>query len=176
MGQLIDDLLMLSAVTRRDFKFKRVNLSLLARAIADELKRENPERRVDWHITPEMWVHGDAHLLSIMLENLIRNAWKFTDRQATPKIEFGTTQRKNIPMFFVRDNGAGFNMTYAGKLFSPFQRLHSTDEFPGTGIGLAIVRKGVERMNGHVGLESEPGKGSRFWIELPAAAAPAPAG
>lgn len=167
MGHLIDDLLMLAAVTRRDFRLHRVNLSLLAHGIVEELQKEHPERRVEWRITPGMWARGDAHLLTIMLENLLRNAWKFTGRQAAPIIEFGTTQRNGIPMFFVRDNGAGFDMAYASKLFGPFQRLHSAVDFPGTGIGLALVQRVIQRHGGIIEAEAQVRQGAAFYFTLP---------
>jgi signal transduction histidine kinase/streptogramin lyase len=167
MGQLIDDMLKLSRITRSDLHCRPADLSALARSIAAELQATAPQRRVEFVIAPGLTAHGDAHLLQIMLENLLGNAWKFTGRQPDARIEFGLTQQQGEPVFFVRDNGAGFEMAYAGKLFGAFQRLHSATEFPGTGIGLATVQRIVHRHGGRVWAESKPGHGATFYFTMP---------
>jgi len=167
MGHLIDDLLQLSRHTRSEMHRTQVNLSALARALADEQQKTEPERRVEFVITPNLVANADASLLRVVLENLLGNAWKFTGKQAAPKIEFGRTTREGAPAYFVRDNGAGFDMTYAHKLFGAFQRLHTTDDFPGTGIGLASVQRIIHRHGGRVWAEGEAGHGATFYFTLP---------
>ena len=167
MGQLIDDMLKLSRVTRSEMNFKSVNLSMLAQTVADELQQTQPERHVEFLCTPGMTVRGDAHLLKVALENLLGNAWKFTSKREQAHIEIGVTHKVETSVYFVRDNGAGFDMAYVGKLFSAFQRLHAMTEFPGTGIGLATVQRIIHRHGGRVWAEGEPGKGSTFYFTLP---------
>lgn len=167
MGQLIDDMLKLSRVTRSEMNFKTVNLSVLAQTVADELQHIQPERNVEFICTPGMIVRGDAHLLKVALENLLGNAWKFTSKREQAHIEIGVTHQVEASVYFVRDNGAGFDMAYVGKLFSAFQRLHAMTEFPGTGIGLATVQRIIHRHGGRVWAEGEPGKGSTFYFTLP---------
>ena len=167
MGNLIDDLLTLSRVTRSSIKLESVNLSQLARRIADELQQSQPERRVEFEIAPELWVSGDTHLLQVVLENLLNNAWKFTTQQPQPIVELGSSMPDSgIPTYFVRDNGAGFDMTYVEKLFSPFQRLHRMQDFPGNGIGLATVQRIVHRHGGRVWAEGIVGQGATFYFTL----------
>src|SRR5207245_448786 len=139
MSQLIDDLLNLSRVTRSDMRRAPVDLSALARTLASELQQRAPQRPVEFIIADGLVAEGDARLLRVALENLLANAWKFTAKKSQARIEFGVVQRDGEPVYLVRDNGAGFDMAYAGKLFGAFQRLHSMHEFPGTGIGLATV-------------------------------------
>jgi light-regulated signal transduction histidine kinase (bacteriophytochrome) len=165
MGRLIDDLLALSRVTRSELVREPVDLSGLARNVAAQLQSAQPDRRVDVDIAAGMVVDGDARLLRVVLENLIGNAWKFTGRQAEPRIEVGSTE-SNDGSFFVRDNGAGFDMAYASKLFGAFQRLHSTDEFEGTGIGLATVQRIINRHGGRIWAIGEVGRGATFYLEL----------
>ena len=148
MGQLIDDLLNLSRVTRSQIVRQLVDLSAIADEVAQTLREADPERDAEFEIAPELRVWGDPRLLRIVLENLIGNAWKFTSGRPRTRIEFGVTFRDNVRTFFVRDNGAGFDMEYAEKLFRPFQRLHSAGEFEGTGIGLATVARIVRRHGG----------------------------
>jgi signal transduction histidine kinase len=167
MGQLIDDMLKLSRVTRSEMNFKTVNLSMLAQTVADELQQTQPERHVEFVCMPGMTVRGDAHLLKVALENLLGNAWKFTSKREQTLIEIGVTHKVEASVYFVRDNGAGFDMAYVGKLFSAFQRLHAMTEFPGTGIGLATVQRIINRHGGRVWAEGEPGKGSTFYFTLP---------
>ena len=163
MGQLIDDLLALSRVSRTDLRRERVDLSQLAGLVVSELARAHPERQVTVDIAPELRAVGDPRLLRIVLDNLIGNAWKFTARTEAARITVGVA----ADGFFVRDNGAGFDMAYAGKLFSPFQRLHPAEEFAGTGIGLATVQRIVHRHGGTVRAEGVPGAGATFHFRLP---------
>jgi two-component system, NtrC family, sensor kinase len=166
MGELIDDLLSLSRVSRSDLHPTVVSLSDLARSVSDEMRLKPPLRQAEWVIAPDLVVEADARLLRVLLENLLGNAWKFTSNTPHPRIEVtweGGVERR----YLVRDNGVGFEMKYARKLFNPFQRLHSDAEFPGTGIGLATVRRIVERHGGVIGADSEPNRGATFWFTLP---------
>jgi PAS domain S-box-containing protein len=167
MGELIDDLLKLSRVSRQDFHREPVNLTLLAREIADELHRGAPGRKVEWLIADALETSGDPRLLRIGLGNLLNNAWKFTAQQSLARIEVGMTTSPEGPIFFVRDSGVGFDMRYADKLFSPFQRLHSMEEFPGTGIGLATVQRIIKRHGGRVWVEAKLGEGAMFSFSIP---------
>jgi len=169
MGQLIDDLLNLSRVTSAQLSRNPVDLSALARAVGEELQRKEPERRVSLLIQEGLVAGADRQLLRILLDNLLGNAWKFTAGTGETRIAFGTEERDGSEVFVVRDNGAGFDMSYAGKLFRPFQRLHSEREFPGTGIGLATVRRIVERHRGRVWAEGVPGRGAAVSFTLPPA-------
>ncbi|HEV2171658.1 MAG TPA: PAS domain S-box protein, partial [Candidatus Binatus sp.] len=135
MAQLIDDLLRLARVTRAEMRTEEVNLSAIANAVLDECHRREPDRRVDCLVSDGLIAHGDPRLLQLVFENLLGNAWKFTGKTAHAKIEFGATNGDGKPVYFVRDNGAGFDMAYAQKLFGAFQRLHAATEFPGTGVG-----------------------------------------
>ena len=164
MGQLIEDLLNLSRVTRREMKLEQVDLSALAQQISDELQAQAPERRVEFQITPGMTVRADSNLCKIALENLLSNAFKFTNKQALARIEVGILDQAVERIFFVRDNGAGFSMDYAGKLFIPFQRLHGMEEFPGTGIGLVIVHRILMRHGGRIWPEAAVGQGATFYF------------
>lgn len=166
MAQLIDDMLVLSRVTRRGMKRCAVDLSALANMIAAELMKTQPQRQVEFKIAPGLVVDGDVELLRAMLENLLGNAWKFTSKHETAKIEFGVTEIDGIPSYFVRDNGVGFDMAYVSKLFQAFQRLHLQTEFPGTGIGLATVKRIINRHGGSIWAESEAGKGAIFYFNL----------
>ena len=166
MGELIDDLLKLSRLTRSEMKLEMVDLSTLAQSIATELQKTGPERQVEFVITPGLSAKGDSHLLRLLLENLLGNAWKFTGKLSQARIELGATQVDGKQAFFVRDDGAGFDMTYADKLFAPFQRLHSASEFPGIGIGLATVQRIVHRHGGRVWAEGEIEKGATFYFTL----------
>lgn len=168
MGQLIEDLLNLSRVARRDFEPQPLDLSTLAEEVVRALRMQDPERQVDVSIWPGMDAEGDPRLLRVALENLIGNAWKFTSKTENPRIEIGTLRDGERTVFFVRDNGAGFDMAYVDKLFGAFQRLHSAAEFPGTGIGLATVQRVINRHGGRVWVDAEPGEGARFYFTLSA--------
>ncbi len=166
MGQLIDDLLSLSGVARVEMRRSTVDLSGLARRIAAELEKGQPERKVEFKIAGGLVADGDGRLLKVALENLLRNAWKFTGKRPVAHIEFGATQDDGRRAFFVRDDGAGFDMAYADKLFGAFQRLHSTQDFEGTGIGLATVARIVQRHGGRVWSEGAVDRGATFYFTL----------
>lgn len=167
MGELIDDLLKLSRVTRSEMQRTQVDLSALAREIAAELQRTQPERQIEWAITPGLLAYGDARLLRIVLENLLNNAWKFTSARMLARIEFHTQLQEDAKtVYFVGDNGAGFEMAYANKLFGAFQRLHSQAQFPGTGIGLATVQRIIHRHGGRVWAEGAVEQGATFYFTL----------
>lgn len=170
MGQLIDDLLNLSRLIRSEMHLDPVNLSLLAEEICTELQQNEPDRQVEFIIKSGLIVQGDPRLLQILLVNLFQNAWKFTSTSVQAQIEMGQTLTKNhIPVYFVRDNGVGFDMNYVQKLFKPFQRLHNTQEFPGNGIGLAIVQRVINRHGGQIWAEGSLEKGATFYFTLVAA-------
>ncbi len=166
MGQLIDDLVGLSRTTRAKMEVHEVDLSALVEAVAADLKQRQPERQTEFAIAPGAMVKGDGKLLRIALENLLGNSWKFTAKQPQARIEFGVTQSDGKPAFFIRDNGAGFDMAYADKLFGAFQRLHKTDEFEGAGIGLATVQRVIHRHGGRIWAEGAVGKGATFYFTL----------
>ena len=166
MGQLIDDMLMLSRVTRSEIKSGVVDLSTLAKQISAELQMTQPQRQAVFIIAPGAVVNGDATLLRIVLENLLGNAWKFTSKHQSARIEFGVTEYEGKPAYFVRDDGAGFEMPYADKLFVAFQRLHKLTEFPGTGIGLATVKRIIIKHGGQVWAQGEVEKGATFYFTL----------
>jgi len=172
MDQLIEDMLNLSHVTRGELRVAPVNLSRLTQEVAGELARREPERKVRLSVAPDVVVGGDGNLLRIALENLLGNAWKFTARREEAKIEFGMTTQAGRPVYFVRDNGAGFDMAYADKLFGAFQRLHSTTDFPGSGIGLAIVQRVIHRHGGRVWAEASVDGGATFFFTLGTRIAP----
>jgi len=166
MASLIDALLTLSRVTRTEMNRDMVDLSALVREIASDLRRTEPERRVTFVVADGLRARGDPRLLRLAFENLLGNAWKFTSRNASARIEFGQTMREGRRTYFIRDDGAGFDMTYATKLFGAFQRLHAPTEFPGTGIGLATVQRIMNRHGGRVWAQSEAGKGATFFFVL----------
>ena len=166
MGQLIDDMLSLSRVVRAEMQREPVDLTALARAIAGRLRETAPERLVDFVIQEGLIAEGDPQLLEIALSNLLDNAWKFTGKRPRGLIEFSRMQLEGQPVFLVRDNGTGFDMTYAPKLFGAFQRLHKASEFPGTGIGLATVQRIVHRHGGRVWAEAAVDQGATFYFTL----------
>ncbi len=166
MGQLIDDLLRLSRITRLELHENTVDLSALVKLILDEIKDREPERKVDIQIEDGLTTSGDERLLRVALENLLNNAWKFTGKVEQARIQVGKTVHKGEPAFYIKDNGVGFDMQYINKLFGAFQRLHSTEEFPGTGIGLAIVQRVIHKHGGRVWAEAEKGKGATFYFTL----------
>jgi signal transduction histidine kinase len=167
MGQLIEDLLNLSRINRRELRYSTVPLSEIARGILNELKQASPHREVEYVIAPDLRVQGDLNLLRIALDNLLRNAWKFTHKRPLSRIEVGATEKEGETVCFVRDNGAGFDMAYVGKLFGAFQRLHSEAEFEGTGIGLAIVQRVILRHGGRIWAEGGVNEGATFYFSLP---------
>jgi light-regulated signal transduction histidine kinase (bacteriophytochrome) len=171
MQQLIDDLLSLSRLSRAQLSFEDVDLSALADSVMHALQQAEPERTgVTFIIEPQMVVRGDPALLRIALENLLGNAWKFTSKKPDALIEFFSQNQDGQRVFCVRDNGAGFDMQFAGKLFTPFQRLHTGHDFPGSGIGLATVQRIVRRHDGDVWAEGQPGQGACVWFRLAAEA------
>ncbi len=166
MGQLIEGLLLLSRIGRNELRLRTVNLSETVGELASKLRELEPSRKVEFRIQPEVTGYGDPTLLTAALENLLGNAWKYTGQHETALIEFGTERRDDRTVYFVRDDGAGFDMNYADKLFGPFQRLHRPDEFPGMGIGLATVHRIVRRHEGDVWAEGEVEKGATFYFTL----------
>jgi two-component system, NtrC family, sensor kinase len=167
MSELIDDLLQLSRLGRTELKRERIDLADIARAIAADLRKNDPQRQAEVVVEEGLWAEADSRLVRVALENLLGNAWKFTAQVEAPEIELGATPGRDT--FFVRDNGAGFDMAYVGKLFGPFQRLHAEAEFPGTGIGLAIVQRIIDRHGGRVWAEGEAGRGATFYFTIPPA-------
>jgi len=165
MSALIDDMLELSRIQRAPLRRSQVDLSELARRILQELQRAEPNRQVQIEVARGLSVHADAHLMQVALEKLLGNAWKFTSKKPTATIHVG---RELVAphSFFIADDGAGFDMAYAGRLFSPFQRLHKASEFDGTGIGLAIAHRVLARHGGRIRAQAEPGKGARFSFEV----------
>ncbi len=166
MGDLIDDLLNLSRLTRAEMRHEKVNLSDLGRRVTEELRRSQPERQVEVSISEGLEAEGDGRLLQVVLENLLRNAWKFTQKRPLAHIELGAMRQNGQSAFFVRDDGAGFAMEYVDKLFGAFQRLHSPTEFEGTGIGLATVARIVHRHGGRIWAEGAVEKGATFYFTL----------
>ncbi|HSL31274.1 MAG TPA: PAS domain S-box protein [Anaerolineales bacterium] len=166
MGQLIDSLLSLAGVTRTAMERRPVDLSTLAERIAAELRSQQPARAVSFSIAKDLRVSGDSQLLRIALDNLIGNAWKFTSKLESASIEVGAKEQEGQWVYFVRDNGVGFDMRYKEKLFGTFQRLHSADEFPGAGIGLATVQRIIRRHGGRIWAESSPNQGTTFYFTL----------
>jgi PAS domain S-box-containing protein len=168
MGQLIDDMLLLSRVTRREMHMEKTDMSALAAEVAGELALGSPQRDVQLSIEPGMTTTGDPQLLRIVLVNLLGNAWKFTSKREHAHVSVGTVQDpEHGPTFFVRDDGAGFDQKYKEKLFVAFQRLHGQDEFPGTGIGLATIQRAVRRHGGDVWAEGEVDRGATFYFTIP---------
>jgi light-regulated signal transduction histidine kinase (bacteriophytochrome) len=166
MGRLIDELLGLSRVTRAELTLKPVNLSDIAREIAESLAQQQPMRTVQWEIEDGLTVQADKALIQIAMQNLLENAWKFTGKTDKPVIRVGAIERDGKKESFVSDNGVGFDMKYADRLFGAFQRLHHESEFPGTGIGLAIVQRIFRRHEGKIWVQSKPGLGATFFFQL----------
>jgi two-component system, sensor histidine kinase and response regulator len=169
MGELIDDLLELSRISQTRVKWQPVDLAKLARSVMDELVSNDPGRDIELVVTPTAEVRGDPGLLQIMLENLLRNAWKFTRGRARPRIEFGKRMDREL-VYFVRDDGVGFDPAFASRLFQPFQRMHAATDFEGTGIGLAIVNRIIGGHGGKIWAESAVDKGATFCFTLGPAA------
>jgi light-regulated signal transduction histidine kinase (bacteriophytochrome) len=166
MGRLIDDLLKLSRLSRAQVQRIDVNLAQIARDITRELEERNPARKVQWNIEDDLRANCDPSLARIVLENLLGNAWKFTSKTAEARIDFMKMPDTEPPTFVIRDNGAGFDMQYADKLFAPFQRLHGDREFPGTGIGLATVQRIVHKHGGDVRTRAAVGQGASFYFSF----------
>lgn len=166
MGDLIDDLLKLSQFSRTEMKWEKVNLSKIARTVVERLQEENPGRSIQFVIEPSLHAQGDSHFLEIVLTNLLNNACKFTGKIKEAKIEFGKTFIQGREVYFIRDNGAGFNMSSAKKLFETFQRMHKQSEFPGTGVGLATVKRIVALHQGKIWAEASLNRGATFYFTL----------
>jgi light-regulated signal transduction histidine kinase (bacteriophytochrome) len=166
MGHLIDDLLNLSLMMRREMRKEEVDLGELAHSVTAELQKTEAGRQVQFVVQKGALAYGDPRLLRAVLENLLGNAWKFTRKRSRARVEFGATQQEEQTIYFVRDNGAGFDMKYVDRLFVPFQRLHSTDEFSGNGIGLTIASRIINRHGGRIWAEGEVEKGATFYFTL----------
>ncbi len=169
MEEIIDALLKLSRVTTAEMTHSAVDLSSLVQGAADDLIQSDPGRRVEFDIARGVSASGDPAMLRVMVDNLLRNAWKFTCKKERAKIEFGVAVFDNEPVYFIRDNGAGFDMKAADKLFIPFQRLHAHEDFPGVGIGLTTVQRIVQRHGGSIWAEGDPAKGATFFFTLASA-------
>lgn len=167
MDKLLYDLLELSRLSRKDMQWQTVNLSALVQAFTDYLQKVDPKRKMEIVIAPNLTAQGDEALLRIALENLINNAWKFTGKRAEGHIEFGSELHDGKPVYFVSDNGIGFDMAHAAKLFGVFERLHTEADFPGTGIGLAMVQRVIGRHGGQIWAKAEPNRGATFCFTLP---------
>jgi light-regulated signal transduction histidine kinase (bacteriophytochrome) len=166
MSFLIEDMLKLSQVTRSEINIRKINLSALAENVADYLKSTDSDRKVAFSIQDQIFVNADKRLMQIALENLLGNAWKFTSKNPSATIEFGVLHKNQKDVYYVRDDGAGFNMNYAQKLFGAFQRLHDSAEFHGTGIGLATVERLIQRHGGTIWAEGEVEKGAVFYFTI----------
>jgi light-regulated signal transduction histidine kinase (bacteriophytochrome) len=166
MAKLIDDLLSLSRLGRTELHRTRIDLASIGRTVLARLRRDHPDRSVESVVPMEMFANGDARLLEVVFENLLDNAWKFTGKRAQARIEVGQLSPNRPPVFFVRDNGAGFDMAYAEKLFGVFQRLHTLREFDGIGIGLANTDRIIRRHGGRIWGEGEVGRGATFYFTL----------
>ena len=174
MEEMTEGLLALARVSPAEIRSQSIDLGRIAAQLLERLSERDPHRNVDVHVTPDLWARGDAALLTQALSNLLSNAWKFTGKQAQARIEVGSqTGSDGDTVYFVKDNGAGFDMNYVSRLFGVFSRLHSTSEFEGTGIGLAIVKKVIDRHAGLVWAESVPGQGASFYFTLKAVEGPA---
>lgn len=166
MGDLIDDLLQLSYLTRHELILQRVDLAQIALEIIEQLRANEPDRQIDIEVAQMPTVLADARLLRIALENLLNNAWKFTRDTSQARIEIGVEHKPPGLAFYVRDNGVGFDMQYSQQIFKPFQRLHSVEVFAGTGVGLAIVQRVIQRHDGQLWAEAKPNQGACFWFTL----------
>jgi nitrogen-specific signal transduction histidine kinase len=166
MSQLIDDILKLSRINRAELYRESINLSNMVKLMLNKLRDAQPERQARFIIAPELNIYGDRNLLKIALGNLLENAWKYTGKVSHTRIEFGMLNQKTEKVYFIKDNGIGFDMKSVDRLFQPFQRLHSSKEYPGTGIGLATVQRVISRHHGRIWAESEVGKGSTFYFTL----------
>lgn len=167
MGGLIENLLKLSRISRSEITFHRVDLSAMVQQLLHAMQQADPERKVKLKIQKNLEVEGDLHLLKILLQNLLDNAWKFSENRSTSKISFGCNRKSGRKVYFIKDNGVGFDMQYVNKLFLPFQRLHDSGQFPGTGVGLAIVKRIIKRHGGEIWIEGEPDAGTTVNFTLP---------
>jgi light-regulated signal transduction histidine kinase (bacteriophytochrome) len=175
MGDLIDCLLSLSRLTRSELKPEHIDLSGIVRQAAAQLRASEPLRSMEIRVQGDLRAEVDPRLARALVENLLGNAWKFTAKQPAPRVEFGVVEQDGALAYFVRDNGAGFDMAFASKLFAPFQRLHTADEFPGTGVGLATVQRIVQRHGGRIWAEGAVGAGATFYFTIPGCASGATA-
>ncbi|HYU10069.1 MAG TPA: ATP-binding protein [Gemmatimonadales bacterium] len=166
MATLIDDLLKLARVTRAEMRTEQVDLSRMARDVVAEIQRTATDRQVEFVITPGLKAQGDSRLLRVVLDNLLRNGWKYTGKRPQPRVEFTAQDENGDRVFVIKDNGAGFDMRYADKLFGVFQRLHSAAEFEGTGVGLATVRRIINRHGGRIWAEGAVDQGASFYFTL----------
>jgi light-regulated signal transduction histidine kinase (bacteriophytochrome) len=166
MQSIIDDMLSLSSIGRHEMNRETVNISAIVLNYLQELKGMQPDRTVEFFIQDNVNVRADPRLIHLALENLLRNAWKFTSKKDITRIEFGTTIKENQTVFFIRDNGEGFDMQFAEKIFEPFKRVHAEKEFGGTGVGLSIVQRVINRHGGSVWAEGEVGMGATFYFTL----------
>ena len=166
MGRLIDDILELSRLSRIEMRHSEIDLSQIGKGIASELTKSDPNRQVEFHIEEDVKTQGDERLLAVALDNLLRNSWKYTSKHASASISFGVNRSNGTPIYYVRDDGAGFDMAYADKLFAPFQRLHGMNEFEGTGVGLATVRRIISRHGGRIWTEAAVEQGATFYFTL----------
>lgn len=167
LRRVVDALLELARISRSELEVREIDLGAIAENVVEELRRGQPLRRVDTRISPHVTAFGDPRLLGVVLRNLLDNAWKFTTRRENARVEFGVMQRHGLRLYFIRDNGAGFDQRYAGRLFQPFQRLHSPGEFEGLGIGLATVQRIIQLHGGRIWAESEKDKGATIYFTLP---------
>jgi PAS domain S-box-containing protein len=166
MGMLIDDMIKLARVTRADVKIEKVDLTAMVQEITADLQDSAPTRQAEFVVAPDLRTKGDSRLLHVALDNLLSNSWKFTAPRSPARIEFGKTKVNGKSVYFVRDNGVGFDMSYAGKIFGAFQRFHDAREFAGTGIGLATVQRIIHKHGGRIWAESQPGSGATFFFTL----------
>jgi signal transduction histidine kinase len=166
MGVLIDDLLRLASIARQKFQNQAIDLSALATSITNQLANDFPKPQIELIIQPDLKACGDENLLRIALKDLFDNAWKFTSERKIAHIEFGYLKIEKVPTYFVRDNGIGFDMQYVSKLFQPFQHLHGNNKLEGSGVGLAIVYRVIQKHGGKIWAESQVGQGATFYFTL----------
>lgn len=166
LSHLIDVFLSLARVTRTELHTSQVNLTSVTRSVMNTLQNGDPTRKIDLSIEADLIDFADPSQIKIVLENLLENSWKYTSKTEEPSISFGCIEKNGEKVYYVKDNGVGFNMNYVNKLFVPFQRLHHENDFPGTGIGLATVKRIIDRHNGEIWAEGEPNKGSIFYFTI----------
>lgn len=167
MGQLIDDLIAFSRISRKEVTHQPIDMKLLAETCVQEIQENNGKTKYSVHIESIPACHGDQSMIKQVWMNLISNAVKYSSRETSPSIEIGYREKENEHVYFVKDNGVGFDMQYAHKLFGVFQRLHSPEAFEGTGVGLALAKRIINKHSGEIWAESAPGKGATFYISLP---------